>query len=251
MSLLMFSSSVVASIVIVHANLRREHDAVVLYRRRLIKRDDCAAFSIFAQRVAGIPGISLNSSQHAHCPPPRAHPPRGGIATTILLPGGGACCCPLWGARSRTVPRMLRQRQPIYWTNARNDCTGIRTCSLAVRPLSSLFLNERVRRGAPSGTEVRDIQRRVRANNCAALPLPSPPGRSRGLGDPRGRRRGSRKGCVVGCSLAWRAAPGTTLETALHPLYVLHHRVFVRCKRSLVRWSRPASVITMAQKVQI
>ena len=34
-SLLMFSSSVVASIVIVHANLRREHDAVVLYRRHL------------------------------------------------------------------------------------------------------------------------------------------------------------------------------------------------------------------------
>ena len=35
-SLLMFSSSVVASIVIVHANLRREHDAVVLYRRHLM-----------------------------------------------------------------------------------------------------------------------------------------------------------------------------------------------------------------------
>ena len=35
-SLLMFSSSVVASIVIVHAYLRREHDAVVLYRRHLM-----------------------------------------------------------------------------------------------------------------------------------------------------------------------------------------------------------------------
>ena len=41
---------------------------------------------------------------------------------------------------------------------------------------------------------------------------------------------------VRGRLLAWRDEPGTTLETALHPL--VHHRVFVRCKRSLVRWNR-------------
>ena len=51
---------------------------------------------------------------------------------------------------------------------------------------------------------------------------------------------------VLGRLLVWCAAPGTTLETALHPL--LHHRVFVRCKRSLVRWNRLASVIIIDEK---
>ena len=39
-----------------------------------------------------------------------------------------------------------------------------------------------------------------------------------------------------GRPLAWRAAPGTTPEIALHPLF--HHQVFVRCKRSLVHLNR-------------
>ena len=51
---------------------------------------------------------------------------------------------------------------------------------------------------------------------------------------------------VRGRLLAWRAAPGTTLETTLHP--ILHHRGFVRCKRSLVRWNRLASVIIIDEK---
>ena len=111
----------------------------------------------------------------------------------------------------------------------------------------------------PSGTEVRDIQRRVRAKNCACIAVVVAarqsivrPGRSQGstagqsmagrclsvaVGAKRVRRR----------LLAWRAAPGTTLETALHPLF--HHRVFVHCKRSLVRLNRIVEGYKMLERL--
>ena len=52
---------------------------------------------------------------------------------------------------------------------------------------------------------------------------------------------------VRGRLLTWRAAPGTTLETALHPL--VHHRVFVRCNRSLVRWNRLSEGYKMLERL--
>ena len=41
--------------------------------------------------------------------------------------------------------------------------------------------------------------------------------------------------------------PGTTLETALHPLF--HRQVFVRCKRSLVHLNRIVEDYKMLERL--
>ena len=78
---------------------------------------------------------------------------------------------------------------------------------------------------------------------------PSPPSRSRGLGDPRGQRRGSQCPGAAGALPEWGGgsemgawwAARMSCRARHHDgnrLAPVLHRVFVRCKRSLVRWNR-------------
>ena len=52
---------------------------------------------------------------------------------------------------------------------------------------------------------------------------------------------------VHGRLLAWRAAPGTTLETSSHPLF--HHQIFGRCRRSLVHLNRIVAPVVEGYKM--
>ena len=87
-------------------------------------------------------------------------------------------------------------------------------------------LNEHVRRGAPSGTEVREIQRRVRPNNCACIAVAGAAWAITGVDG----------GAVAGWALpecgggsetgAWKAARMAWSEAGTTPLYYAWETAF-------------------------